>query len=269
MAEIITDVPEAEYHAIDAMSASRLKVLDGGAPIHLTHTLSEDKDTESLRVGSAFHCLALQPERFDGLFVVAPDVDGRTKEGKAAIAAMRETANGRVVLKAAEHERARRMADAVLADPDAKAIFAACPDRELTVIGEVTEDPALPMIRTKMRLDLRGRGLTADLKSMSGLASPRACEKYALDWGVWLQMALYRRLMSVADGAFIVFVESQAPYAVSVMAMAKVDIEAYDCHLDRCIAKYRKWMADPMAGWGRGDLRLPEWKVQQLMTEEA
>ena len=80
------DIPAKEYHATKAVSQSLLKRL-GQSPAklrwHLDHP-QDEKDSPAKRVGSAVHCALLEPEKFESSVVVMPDVDRRTKAGKAA-----------------------------------------------------------------------------------------------------------------------------------------------------------------------------------------
>ena len=262
--ELIEGMPEADYHRLERMSASRLKVLERGTPRHLTAMLAEDRNTPAMRIGSAMHCLALLGEEaFKAQFAVAPDVDRRTKDGKAEYAAFVESCGSRTVLTVGEYEDARNMAEAVRTDPHSRDILDACPLRELTALGEVEYDGH--RIPCKGRLDLYNKsGILADLKSIGQDASAYNCEKYALEWGVWLQMALYRRMAVSHNAAHIVFVESKPPYCVAVRQMLAMDIEAFDPILNLCIKRYARWMKNPDAGWDTDPIRLPEWKIRQI-----
>ena len=258
--KIIEGLPEAEYHAIEAMSASRLKVLEYGTPAHLTHWLAEDRTSEAMRIGSAMHCLALTPDHFARDYSVAPECDRRTTAGKAQWAEFEGNASGRTVLSAKEYRTAADMAESVRLHPDASKILAACDQRELTVVGEVDGIPV------KMRLDLYSeKGIIGDIKSMSDQASPRNCEAYAVKYGVWLQMALYRRLRIAPHGASVIFVESKAPHCVAVRTLAAIDLECYDPVLNACIEKYKRWMKNPNDGWTSGEpLRIARWKSYEM-----
>ena len=75
---------------------SMLKNLLTGSTYNLKHYLeSEHKETESLLVGSAFHCMLLEPDEFDKRYVYEPKFDKRTKAGKEAYAEFEQTLNGR------------------------------------------------------------------------------------------------------------------------------------------------------------------------------
>lgn len=257
---IIEGLPEADYHAIHAMSASRLKVLEYGTPAHLTAWLNEDRTSEAMRIGSAMHSLVLTPEHFARDYAEAPECDRRTTAGKALWSEFESASAGKTVLSAKESAAARGMAASVAAHPDASKILAVCDQRELTVLGEIDGIPA------KMRLDLYSRkGILADIKTMSDQASPRNCESYAVKYGVWLQQRLYARIMGVPHGASIIFVESKPPHCVAVRTLAQIDLECYDPVLNACIAKYRRWMANPHEGWESGEaMRIARWRSYEL-----
>lgn len=73
--------------------------------------------TPAMTLGSALHCLVLEPENFDSLFCCRPaGIDGRTKEGKEALAKFRLSAIGKEELTIEQHEQAKAMANAVLAE---------------------------------------------------------------------------------------------------------------------------------------------------------
>lgn len=261
--KIIAGLPEADYHALDMMSASRLKVLERGCPAHLTHHLASAKETDAMRVGSALHCMVLTPDLYDSRYIVAPKCDRRTNAGKAEYADFLNAANGRTVLDADDAERVRGMAYAIREHADASTLLDLCPERELSVLGEVEGIP------TKMRLDARGPNQTVDIKTIGKEASPINCERYCAEYGVWLQMALYKRLMGVHSGAAIIFVESAPPHCVAVRVLANVDLECYDRRLTRTIAKYREWMKNPHAGWPSCDpIKIPRWLENEMMDEE-
>lgn len=72
------------YDAIEALNWSTLKLIET-SPALLKYRLTNPRpDTPSLRLGRAIHCAVLEPERWSsGAYVVEPDADKRTREGKA------------------------------------------------------------------------------------------------------------------------------------------------------------------------------------------
>lgn len=76
--------------------------------------------TDSLRLGTLVHGLALTPSQFEREFFVA-DYERRSHAGKARYAAL--SATGLTVIKPAEMEKARAIVAALHAHPDAKRLL--------------------------------------------------------------------------------------------------------------------------------------------------
>jgi hypothetical protein len=74
-----------DYDAIKALNYSGAKILLSKSPAHYQTWLTEEKkDTPALQMGRLVHLMTLQPEAYAERIAVAPNVDRRTKDGKAA-----------------------------------------------------------------------------------------------------------------------------------------------------------------------------------------
>jgi len=116
------NVSNAEYHAdTTKIGSSMLKTALESPHLYRRRFVDDPpltgKRSESMALGSALHCLVLEPDKFPSLFVVKPEVDGRTREGRAANADFALNAIGKDLLSADQYEKAKRMANAVLAEP--------------------------------------------------------------------------------------------------------------------------------------------------------
>lgn len=77
----------------------------------------EDTKSDAFALGSAVHCRVLEPDQFDKLFATRPPgIDGRTKDGKEALAKFRLSAIGKTELTQEQLIKATAMSKAVLAD---------------------------------------------------------------------------------------------------------------------------------------------------------
>lgn len=56
------------------------------------------EQTTALLVGSAVHKMVLEPETFDSEFVIAPDINRRTKNGKEEYADFLKSAAGKSII---------------------------------------------------------------------------------------------------------------------------------------------------------------------------
>ena len=78
------DMAAEKYHAVDALSKSMMsKILK--SPAHYRAALEEHQEpTKAMQMGTAIHTAVLEPHLYSQVVaVVPPDIDGRTKEGKA------------------------------------------------------------------------------------------------------------------------------------------------------------------------------------------
>ena len=77
-------VTNADYHKGPGISKSGLDNI-AKSPAHYQHALSEVREfTPAMLLGSVTHHKLLEPENFTDWFAVAPEINRRTNEGKAA-----------------------------------------------------------------------------------------------------------------------------------------------------------------------------------------
>lgn len=104
----------SDYFSIDCLSASRLQLL------HESPELFRDRyvlgipepQNDAFKIGSAVHCLVLEPSCFYDRYVTYPKVDLRTKTGKEELAKVQQTAQGKVVLNNDEESQVLKLAQA-------------------------------------------------------------------------------------------------------------------------------------------------------------
>ena len=86
------------YDAVPALNYSLAKQLLI-SPLHARQYLDTPREeTKALRIGSAVHCAALEPEAFPRRYLCGLDVDKRTKAGKEAYEALMAAAGDKIVL---------------------------------------------------------------------------------------------------------------------------------------------------------------------------
>lgn len=129
------DLPNEVYHSGPGISKSQLDLVrKSPSLLQWSKNAPEDEQKKTaLNVGDAVHAKLLEPHRFDAEYAVAPDVDGRTKEGKKAIAEFRETLGNRTALTADEARVVELIHGSVMAHPHAKWIATAKGDVEASI----------------------------------------------------------------------------------------------------------------------------------------
>ena len=76
---IYSDISNKDYHALDRVSNSYLDKL----AIYPAKAKVTTTDTEAMAIGRAFHVYILEPGLFPKEVVILPEINRRTKDGKA------------------------------------------------------------------------------------------------------------------------------------------------------------------------------------------
>lgn len=210
---------EKEYRSHPAMSRStlwKLKLL--GTPEKFLYSQEHPEEpTPALIFGQAAHKLLLEPDGFDGAFIVNPGFDRRTKEGKAAFADFCAAKGDRTELSPEDFETIKAMAAKAKETPFISRLLEG--EREKPLFW-TDEDTGLQL---KARLDvlteIGGELVIVDYKT-AGDASGEKFAKDAVNYGYDLQVAFYTEAVKATTGKtprFIFIVqEKAAPYALNI-----------------------------------------------------
>ena len=116
----ILDESSFDYHANEAISHSKLETFRKRPLLFRKRYIDKALAPESSAafiMGSALHCAVLEPDEYQFRYVVAPDVDRRTKAGKEEWAAFQAQNAGKEVISREDNEVVKRMADACRSHP--------------------------------------------------------------------------------------------------------------------------------------------------------
>jgi exodeoxyribonuclease VIII len=146
-------------------------------------------------MGHAVHCLALEPEKFEDRFAVAPKVDRRTTAGKVAWAEYLADCEGKTVLDEQDYADAMDCVQALNNHPQFAAIMAQ-PRRV-----EVPFEFELFGHRFKAKPDaiIDSMRLILDIKTTDD-ASPHRWQWSAVDYGYHRQQIIYQEALRQATG---------------------------------------------------------------------
>jgi hypothetical protein len=189
-----------DYYQIKALSHSMLSCLAQN-PMECKMRYVDDppslppKDSAAFAMGHAVHCLALEPERFEERFAVAPKVDRRTTAGKVAWAEYLADCEGKTILDEQDHADAVACVQALNNHPEFATIMAQ-PRRV-----EVPFEFELFWHRFKAKPDaiIDSMKLILDIKTTDD-ASPHRWQWSAVDYGYHRQAWIYRE--AVADKTY-------------------------------------------------------------------
>lgn len=265
--QIVRGLPETQYHELVKCSASALKALDRSTPRHW-HAM-QDQDSPALLLGRLLHAMVLTPEIVRDGYACAPQVDRRTKEGKAIYAQFEAESAGKAVVPYDTWVEAAAMATSVLEHQGAATLLNGT-ERELSLIG------SLMGVDSKARIDAwhGGLGCCVDVKTTRGLASRDEFERAIVSFGYGIQAAWYSRALHAAGleckhVAFIV-VEKAEPYAVAVFRLMDDVVEMFDAELPRLVELWKDAQKNPRRGWPAvvQDIGVPAWFAKRMEQME-
>lgn len=227
---IIRNESAADYYVrrLDEASASGLKQILR-SPAHFKFWVEDpeaDKESTALTFGKAFHAATLEPDVFAETYAVLPP-DAPQRPTAAMLNAAKNSDSslarigwwerwdadnpGRIILSAADYERAQRMADSVRAHPVAAGLLVGG-EREITFRWQDEETG----LAAKCRADLYANGeFLLDLKSCRD-ASPdgfaRAVAAYHYDLQCQHYLEGIRANGDSIRWMILLAVESDPPY---------------------------------------------------------
>ena len=208
-----------EYRATDAISRSELYVLFSQTPMHMKYYQEhpEEKDSAAMLEGRAAHKLILEPETFEDEFVVAPQCDRRTKEGKEIYARFLETAEDKEVILSDMKEKIAAMAEAINQNEHAKRFLTG--EHEQSFFWTDADTGEKCKVRPDCIAEVDGKKYIVDYKTTDSCMDGHF-ERSVRKYGYKFQAGMYREgvFQNTFEDYGFVFVaqEKKAPFAVRV-----------------------------------------------------
>jgi exodeoxyribonuclease VIII len=255
---------DAEYRAVDAANYSLLRALlvnPARAKYELDHPPAP---SPAMQFGSAYHMHMLQPDLFDGAYLVKPEgLDGRTKAGKAWKAEHAD--DPRVLLSAHDARQLADMRGALLAHPGAAALLA---EAAMVEAPLVWQDPQT-LVWCKAKVDLVTPSAVVDLKTTDDASSEQFAKSVAT-YGYHLQAAHYQNGVCLVTGDasrdyIIIAQEKRPPYSVAVYILDDEALAQGQERLQLAIENYAVYTKQdrwPAYGDHPQMLELPRWAVR-------
>ena len=222
---VITE-SNADYHARESISASRLKLLRESPRVYEASVLlgkMPRSETPAMRLGTAIHCNVLEPEAYRASYVCCPAEcgDKRTKAYKA----WAETAGDRIVLAESESDTIHMASAALRMHPIAGKIIRAA---EITEGSVCYVDPATGA-ECRFRFDGIAGPIVFDIKTIAECSMDKI-SRAIWDFGYHIQAAHYLTGMETLDPStdwrfMFLFVETSEPWRVRVVELGPSEIE--------------------------------------------
>ena len=209
-----------KYDDLPAVRRSELWELRKSPAHYLYAVTHPEEPTPALMFGTAAHKYILEPDDFWNCYALAPDVDRRTKDGKARYAEFLETLEDRTPISETDLQMIRDMDEAIKNHPTANALLKfELGKHEFPITWTDADTGELCKCRPDVLTRYEGRNIIVDYKTTTSCedgAFERSCRYY----GYKLQAAMYTEgvfhdTLESYDFAFVAQ-EKNPPYAVRV-----------------------------------------------------
>lgn len=263
---------ETDYYKIKALSNSALTCLKQSPEVFRDRYIlgKPQAESDAFRIGSAVHCMVLEPHLFSERYFVCPKIDKRTTKGRADLLACQLAAEGRELL--AEDEHAEIVATAQAFGKHADLI-------DMLSSEKIIEQPIYfelfgEQFKAKPDCVILSRSTIIDIKTTASV-KPRKFAWSAMDYGYHRQAAIYMHACELKYQKpfrfFFACVEKKYPYEVSVSELDGEDVAAGWDQVEKLVEEYQRrkeknyWL--PKHSSGIVPLRLP--KVREEDYEES
>jgi len=222
---IFSNISHDEYHnMVDYVSNSYLGRLDrcpAAAKV-------PSEDTPTFAFGRAYHSFVLDgPESFGRDFIVAPEINKRTKEGKTEWEKFTEANKEKTVISADDFKAIEAMYGALAIHPVAAVLLGK--GRSETSIFWVDAETGLPCKVRPDRIPDGDHGVILDLKSVASAelgAFTRACMNFGYGREAGMYIEGFNNVSNATVDAFVfICQEKDEPYRVEVYTLEDLFIE--------------------------------------------
>lgn len=253
-----------EYHLVEAMSASGLTAMLRSPQHFRCWRDNPSEPTEAMQFGTAVHMGVLEPQRFAKEVILAPEINRRTKEGKALWEQFQAGHVGKLVLELEAFQNCQRAVDAVRSHPAASRLLEGG-----KVEQSVFWSDAEYGVPCKARVDVMNHGGIADLKTTKD-ASPEAFAQTVARFAYHAQGAHYvsgaEHVLDATPAFFaLIAVESEEPFGVKCYTLPAQALHMGRRLVDRALAMYRRALdakAWPGYSVSIDELQLPRWALR-------
>ncbi|MFC0178581.1 PD-(D/E)XK nuclease-like domain-containing protein [Thorsellia kenyensis] len=168
---IYDNLSNEEYHASEGISKSQLDLIAVSPSVYLWNKKAPvDLDRlKAFDMGTALHCLLLEPDEFESRFVFAPKVNRMTKAGREEEAKFikENQAAGITIMTHEEHHKLMLMRDSAFAHPVARKLLEAQGKSERAIYWH--DDETGELCKAKMDKDISGANIILDVKKTADM----------------------------------------------------------------------------------------------------
>lgn len=249
---------DQEYRQAKGVNKSTLWNLRK-SPAHYRYYLEhQPEDTPAYKFGRAVHAAILTPDAYKTDFVVAPEVDRRTKAGREEYLSFLEATAGKEILSVQDAETVKAIVSAFQQNKDAVSLLDGT-KRETPLFW--TDDNG---ILCKCKVDAYRPGVMIDLKTSQD-AETGSFTREALRYGYDVQAAHYLDAYQHIEASalpewYFIVIEKAEPYAINILKADAGFIDHGYIIRQQLIERLKVCReTNSYPGYGVNDLFLPAW----------
>lgn len=227
---IYYDISNEEYHSGEGVSKSQLDLIAKCPALVKWNAMApeDEEKKDALIMGTALHCLLLEPQFFDERFAVMPKMNRTTKQGKVDYAKFmnERDQDGRIILLEEEERKLRLMQESTFAHPAAKILLDMDGHCEASIYWVDDETGLLCKIRPDKIIN--DKPIVVDVKKTGDMSRfSNSIDEYRYHVQAAMYMDGYRQHFGVTP-TFIFIVVSEAisagKYPVRVFILDEHDL---------------------------------------------
>lgn len=270
------ELTSQEYHSSLGISSTAFKEFLKSPKHFQTYMQQKREQTQALYDGGMFHSIFLEGKEP----VCMPKFDRRTKEGKAAAEEWEAKNKGELVYdwfstseaNQTALDRLNGMAEALSRKPKVQEIFS----EGIAERSFYAQDAS--GLYMKARTDwLTNDGIIVDIKTTSKSAKPDTFQKSIFDYGYYVSLAWYCKVLSQAlgkkiDTCLLIAIEKEAPYESSVYLLKDSVLHLGHQLIDRALPQLASCIEkDYWPGYDETILEvgIPDWAMTKLSWDVA
>lgn len=260
------NVPAAEYRMRKGLNFSSLNLFAVSPEKYYALKGVERDETEAMKVGTALHTMALEPEKFNQRYFCLPEMDRRTKAGKELYAQIEATNKNKILLKPEDFQVVAEAATSIRNNTFANGLLS----NALTELTATWHD-------VETSLDLKGRidayneklRIIVDIKTTTDAG--RSFSKTILQRGYHRQAAFYMDALRAngkpVEHVVIIAVEKEPPYSVALYKLCDDTIRLSKAENDALLKRYAHCLkTDYWPGYTQGimTISLPNYAMENM-----
>lgn len=228
------ELSQVDYRKIEALSSSDIRTLLTNP--YLFSIKYEKQATETMKLGSAIHSLLIEPDNFNRDFLVMPELNLRTKEGRETKAKLELENKDKTILSNDLYIQATNCAN-VIKESEFNNFFK-------NGYGERSYFGEIDGVKCKCRPDYivndRGRAFIVDLKTTGfGGANPNEFSRKVANMGYYIQAAFYLELIEDIKNFFFLVIETEPPYMIGLYDLDNVSLDYGREQIKKAINVYK------------------------------